>query len=230
MKKVIFLLLVLLVISIAGCGGGGGDDSGPVASTETFQLKTAFIASITSSSSSTFTLSGTSSGKPVTGSGTIVESSLTPATFEGVNCFKQVTTLTGTVSANGNTIPLGSTGTYFYDGNSNYLGYSGGSYSVVVGTMTIPVTAKVNDTGILFTEQEYSSSLKSVLLGTNTVSFSIEPDTATTALLKIIETEKDTLNTVVSTDIIVYRITPSGTLTKIYETYVDDVDNLRIDF
>lgn len=229
MKKVIFFLSVLLVISIAGCGGGG-DDSAPVASTETFQLKTAFIASITNSSSSTFTLSGTSSGISVTGSGTIVDSSLTPDTFEGINCFKQVSTLTGTISANGNTIPIGSTGTNFYDENSNYLGYSGELYSVVVGSMTIPVTAKVNDTGILFTEQEYSSSLKSILLGTNTVSFSIEPDTSTTALLKIITTEKNVTNAVVSTDISVYRITPSGSFTILYETYVDDVDNLRIDY
>lgn len=231
MRNFFYFLSVLLVISVTGCGSGGGDDdSGPVASTETFQLRAAYENIITTSSTSPFTMSGTSSGISLTGSGTVVESSLTPATFEGISCFQQVTTVTGTDIANNQSFPYAFTFTDYYDANHNYIGSEGGEYSVVNGAMTLPQTAKVNDTGIMFTENTYSSNTKSFLIGTSTVSFSLEPDTASTALLKIITTEKDTSNSLVSTSVVAWRLTPTGNFTRLYETYVGGGDNAKITY
>lgn len=91
MKKFWGLLLIFGMLTLTACGeGGGDDDSGPVTSTETFQLKNAWINSVSNSSSTPFTISGTSSGFSITGSGTATESSLTNANFEGISCKKTI--------------------------------------------------------------------------------------------------------------------------------------------
>ena len=236
MERIVFRvallgLILTSVFGITGCGGGGGGgDSGPVTSTETFQLKTAYINSLTTASSKPFSISGTSSGISVSGSGTVTESSLTSAVFEGVSCNQQVMTVTGNVSGSGTTVPFGGTQTTYYDSNYNYLGSSSDDYTVVIGTMSLPQTAKVNDTGVVFTETIYPSSAKAYSTGTNTFSYTLEPDTATTALLKLILTEKNTSGTVVSTSIKVSRITPAGASTDLYETTVEDSISLKITY
>ena len=230
MKKFAILLLALSVVSLAGCGGGGGGGtSGPVASTDTFQLKTAYLNSL-SSSSSTWNLSGTVSSVSGTGSGTIVFSNLTSSTFEGASCLQQTTTLSGNFTANGVTVPFGGTSVDYYDNSYDYLGSSGNTYSVVTSAFNLPDTAKVNDTGIIFVENEYADITKAVLLGTETVSFTIEADTASTAILKLITVEKDLSNNVVSTDITTARITPSGDYTRLTETFTDSIDNFKATF
>jgi hypothetical protein len=223
---------VLLVISITGCGGGGGgnDNSGPVASAETFQLRTAYNNTISTSSSDQYTISGTSSGISLSGSGTSVQSFLTNSVFEGVSCYKQVTTNTGTTIANNQSFPFADTFTEYYDINNNYIGSSGFEYTVINDSMILPITAKVNDTGILYSENIYSSNLKSYIIGTYTVSFSLEPDTAFTALLKIVLTERNTANTTMSTSVATLRLTPSGNFTRLSETYVGYGDNLKITY
>lgn len=226
---VIMGISVATALCLTGCGGGSdGGNTAPVTSTETFQLKTAYLNTFTVPNPKLFTISGTTSGSFVSGSGTETDSTFSVTTFEGIDCYKQVTTATGTISVNGTTVPYGSTSTSYYDSYHNYLGSSGKEYTLPIGTMYLPQTAKVNDTGVALTETIYPSSSKSYSIGTYTHSFSLEPDTATTALLKLITIEKDTSNTVVSTSTSTYRLTPSGSITRLYETYVTSTDNLRI--
>lgn len=209
------------LLSACGGGGGGGGSSAPVTSTESFNLRAAYVNYINDSRSLPYTISGTISGYSATGSGTLTQGSLTSATFEGQAALAKVQTSTGTLYANNRTVPLAATSTSYVDSNYNALGSNGAEYEVVSSSNTISSAARVNDTGIWFVTNRYTSSSKTSLLGTATTSFVLEPDTASTALLKIIEVERNTSNTVTSTSTSTFRITPGGSLTWIGETLLE---------
>jgi len=223
--------LALMTACGGGGGGGGGGAAAPVASTDTFPLMTVYTNSLTTSSSNNFTISGTVSGVAVTGSGTVTFGNLSAGTFEGVAAQQRTTTATGSIVVNGTTVPLNSSSIDWVDSNYVPKGESGGTdYIVVTGTPTIPTAARVNDTGTLYTANRYSNSTKSVLRGTETVTYVLEADTATTALLKLIITEKDNSNTTTSTSSTQFRITPAGAFTRVKETLVEGTTNLTITY
>jgi len=237
MKRSVFRVALLWFVFSFGCGltgcggGGGGSDSALVTSTETFQLKTAWTNYVTDTSSTPFTMSGIISGVPVSGSATATEGGLTVSTFEGVSCNKKVAVINGSLMGNSQIIPLNSTQTYYYDMNYNMLGSSSSDeYTVVIGTMALPQTAKVNDSGILYTETIYPTSDKLFSTGTYTVSYSLEPDTATTALLKLTITERNASGTVVSTEVETLRLTPTGTFTRLNQKFTSSTDNMMLSY
>jgi hypothetical protein len=216
------LLASFALMVLAGCGGGGGGGSASttVASTDAFQLRTAYVNHVTATRSAPFTASGTIDGINVTGNGTVTEGALTSTTFERQGALQKVTVITGTLNANGRTIPLSSSSTEFVDTNYNPLGSQGDEYEVVTSSVTIPSTARVNSTGVWYTSTLYATSAKSRVEGTATVSYVLEPDTASTALLKIIRIDKDSFGSTTFTNTATFRMTPSGTLTRISETAV----------
>lgn len=203
---------------LAACGGGGGGSSGPVTSTETFQMRTAYVSYIQDSRSLPFTVAGSVSGTTVTGSGTTTQGSMFSTTFEGQAAQAKTTTATGTLTANGQNLPLASTATTYVDSNYNPLGFNSTEYEVVTSSTPIPASAKVGDTGTWYSANRYTSSSKASRTGTETATFVLEPDTASTALLKIIQVQKDTSNTVTSTSTTTFRMTPAGGLTRLSET------------
>ena len=71
---------------LAGCGGGGGGGNAwtPIASTEVFQLKTAWDNIVRDTGTRSFTVSGTYAGLALRGSGSITQGGLVGAVFEGV--------------------------------------------------------------------------------------------------------------------------------------------------
>jgi hypothetical protein len=211
--KLLFISALLLLIS--ACGGGGGGSSGPVASNETFQLKTAYVNFFNGSNSLPFTLSGTTSGYTVTGSGTLTESAPVNGTFESVSALQKNSAITYTFTANNVTSSTASSSSSYADSNYVPLGGTGSEYSVITGNASIPLTARVGDSGTWSTQNRYTNSSKSTLVGTTTTTYVLEPDTASTALLKIIDTDKNTSGTTTGTTIETYRITPSGGITHI---------------
>jgi hypothetical protein len=223
--------LALITACGGGGGGGGGEAAAPVASTDTFPLMTVYINTLTTSSSNNFTISGIVSGVAVTGSGTATFGNLSAGTFEGVAAQQRTTTATGSIVVNGTTLPLNSSSIFWVDSNYVPKGGSGGTdYIVVTGTPTIPTAARVNDTGTLYTANRYSDSTKSVLRGTETVTYVLEADTATTALLKTINIEKNNSNTTTSTSSAQYRITPAGAYKRVQETLVEGSTILTITY
>ncbi len=233
------LALLSSAAFLAACGGGGGDSPEiPVTapSTDTFQLKTAYINSVIDTRSLPFRLTGLSSGVNVTGSGTLTQGALTGTTFEGQAAFQKTTAIIGEISATLNgrteTIPLAITTTSFTDSNYMPLGatVSIGGYSVPDGIVTIPQTVKVNDTGIFLKSKNYSSSTKSTLIGTSTIAYAIQPDTSSTALLKLIQTDQNTLGATVATSTVTHRMTPAGGLTRLSETYLAGTNVLNITY
>lgn len=213
------LFLISSVLSIlAACGGGGGGSAGAISSTEIFQLRTAYVNYFNASNSLPYTMSGTSSGYAVTGSGILTESSPVNGTFESTAALQKNIANTYTFTVNGVTSSTANSSSSYVDSNYNPLGHSGTEYTVITGNVTIPMTARVGDSGTWSTENRYGNSSKNTLLGTTTTTYVLEPDTASTALLKIIDTEKNISGTTTSTTVETYRITPAGNITHVSAT------------
>lgn len=75
--------------------------------------------------------------------------------------------------------------------------------------------AKVNDAGVLYTATRYTSSSKSTPVGTETETYALQPDTASTALLVLTTVYKDTGGFVTSTSTEKVRITPAGAFARL---------------
>jgi hypothetical protein len=230
MKNTIKLILATASVALlAACGGGGGGGTpAPVASTQTFDLRAAYVALYTTPSSNQFTISGTIEGTSVTGSGTATSGSVSSGTFEGLASLQRSQTISGTLSGNGQTIPLTVTSTDWTDSNYVPRGSTGDEYEVVSGTPTIPTTARVNDTGMLFTAITYPDSRKQFRTGTVDVSYVVEADTATTAIVKLIRTYRDTGSTTTNISTATFRIDATNRFVRLNETLVSPADQTNL--
>lgn len=220
MKPLRSLIVTGALLALAGCGGGG--DSAPVSSTNDYPLLQAWANYVNTSRTRSFTITGTMQGGTVTGSGSATVGSLQAASFEGSTVLGKTTVVTGSFTASGQVFPYGSSSTEYYGPAPSYtaLGYNSSSeYGVVTSRNPIPQTARINDTGSFYTITRYLTSNKSSTKGTTLVSYALQPDTANTALLKVIATERSSGGTVESTSITTFRMTPTGDLTELTEEY-----------
>lgn len=233
MQKLIGLL-VFAALVVSGCGGGGGGsgrNTGPVVSTQSFNLKTA-IASYTSTPHSyTFTGSGTLNGVPITGTGTGDLGVLTAGVFEGQTALQQTQTTNLTITENGNPTSLSSVVTLFYrPADYSPLGStSPNRYEVNDPGTTYPTTAKVGDSGMVGTAKHYSDSTKSTLIRSATSSYRVEADTATSAIVNLVIVTtfiQPTLSP--QTETIRYRLDSIGTFTLLSDSLVSAAGNLTI--
>jgi len=227
-KQLKLVIGVALTATLVACGGG--DDSAPaapVASTETFALKTAYVNFVNENRVLQYTISGRTGNNEVSGSGTTYASNTTGYTFEGQQALGKIVTSTGTVSVGGKTAPFTSYQTEYYDSSYKPLGKITSEYEVVTSAVNIPDRGKVGDTGIVYTANRFQSSSKNVLFGTNTVTYTIEPDTASTAVVRWTETEKDTYGVQTDVSTVLYRITTTGSITRLSQTS-DDGTNYAV--
>lgn len=234
MKTAIKLLFATVSIAlITACGGGSSGGSAtvaPVASTSTFPLQTVLANSLRAESNS-YTISGTTNGVAVTGSGTATRGGLSAGTFEGSSALQRSTTSTGSIVVNGQAIPSNSSGTSWYNSNYLPLGSTGGEdYIVVIGIAVIPSSVRVGDTAPVYTANRYTNSSKQGLRGTEIVSYVVEADTASTALFTFISTTKNTSNVTESVTSAQVRMTTLGTFTRIKETYVQGTTVLTLTY
>lgn len=233
MKLPTILALTMATTFLTACGGGGGNGgtpAAPVTSTETFQVRAAYINYLNDTRTLPFTLSGSTSGLPVSGSGSLTQSSLTSSSFEGFAALQKTSTVNASLTANGITDPFSSTLISYVDSNYVPLGSVNDEYLVVTGAATIPVTGKVNDTGIWFSANRYASSFKISFLGTEVVSYALLPDTASTALLDIIQVDKNLSGATTLTTTLRFRISPAGELTRLSEQAIDDTTHLTLTY
>lgn len=195
---------------LAACGGGGGPSApaGPVASTLSFPLQSAYAAAVATGFSRSFTVSGTCSG-----TATEARSAASGgASFEGAT---GLLSTAETLSINfSNCTPASSaaTATSYYDSNYTLLGTSivGSLYRVYSPGISIPTSVTVGSTGTLGTSTNYSSSSKASVLGQSTLSYVVEPDTATTAIVNLIARTYDSGGHLTSTEQDRYRIATTG--------------------
>lgn len=228
MLKALHLIFSLVSFALlAACGGGGGSPV-PVASTSSFDLRAAYVTLFTTPSSNTFTISGTVEGIRVAGSGTATAGSVTAGTFEGFQSFQRSQTISGTLSFNGQNIPLTVTSTDWTDNNYIPRGSTSDEYEVVDGTPTIPTIVRVNDTGELFTATSYPDSRKLYSTGTVVASYVVEPETETTAIVKLVRTYRDTSSKITAISTATFRIDTNNQLVRLNETLVSYSDQTNL--
>lgn len=194
---------------LAGCGGGGGGGTtpAPVVSTASFNVNAGYQNLIAAGSDDHFTLQGGCAG-----TATIKYSPATAATFEGVNGFSatQVSTINFAVcTPSSNSL----TGTTYFNGQYVPIGFDivGGQSSkfdsiTTATSASLPANAKVGDSGELLTSTTYESSSRAVISGTRKLSYTIEPETETTAVLLLTTTSFNVSGQTLATQKSRYRI------------------------
>lgn len=91
----------------------------------------------------------------------------------------------------------------------------GGNYGVYASPVIISTAAKVGDVVIVGTENLYTSSAKTTSAGHVDETYVVEPDTATTAIVNLIDKTYDSSNVLISTEQDRYRVAANGALTPI---------------
>ena len=203
---------LLGVLALAACGGGGGGGTAatpaPVATPSSFPLKAAYAAMTAAGYTKSFTISGSCSGSATVTQGGAIGG----ASFEGnVGVLAASQTLTTTFT---NCTPVSSaaTSTGYYDSNYNPLGsfIAGSLYRVFPAAISIPSSVTVGSTGTIGTSNNYATSAKSALIGQTAISYVIEADTATTAIVNLIARTTDSSGRLTSTEQDRFRITAAG--------------------
>jgi len=205
------MMVTAMVVLISGCGGGGDSGSATV-STMSFPAQAAYRARVAAGSTDNFTVSGTCAG-----TATYTDGVATASTFEGVTGFAASTTVSINLT---NCTPATSavSGTSYYDSNYSPLGDSipGVEYAkFVTAPPPLPTTVKVGDTAVYATFALYTDSTKATTTGQEVLSYVVEADTATTAVVNLISKEYNTSNQLLSTQQSRYRIAADGTLTTL---------------
>jgi len=219
-----FVLLCSLLL--AACAGRGGPSGQPAVSAEPFQLKKAWENYVTEVHAFPVRISGSNNGADVSGSATIMRGELTPVMFEGFGALRKVTTFAGRLTANGHAVPIAMSTSDFYDYGYHPLGSSYCLEYVVVKMSAIPVTAYVNEKAALYAADVYTDSSKRFLTGTETVAFALEPDSASTAILRLITVRKDVSGNVIMMATETYRMTRDGVLTPLSDRSVEPNGNV----
>ena len=211
--RLLKFFLLTLTLTISACGGGGSSTaSGPVASTNTFNVRSGYTRLSASGFSKTLAISGT-----CTGTLTITDApATTSATFESQSALSGSSVMSATL--NGCTPASSiSTETRYFDSNYAPLGYSvvGGDYGVWASPAVLPTSAKVGDVAIVGTINKFSNSSRTTSTGRQEISYVIEADTATTAIANLISKSYNSSNTLTSTEQDRYRVAADGSLTLI---------------
>ncbi|MGE5339756.1 MAG: hypothetical protein ACM3PU_18175 [Gemmatimonadota bacterium] len=216
-------------VIVAACGGGGGGSDGQGAPT-TYPLWQAWVSSVSKAETRSFSVSGTYGAASVSGSGTATFNPLAAATFEGKSALGQTIVVSGSVTVSGQTVPYGGTSTNYVDSNYMPLGVANAGYLVASSTPTIPQTAQVNDTGPIVTFTAYDSGAKTTVLGSESIAYSLLPDTSSTAILQLIVTDRTTTGALIGTTIASYRIGLDGALTRLSEQYQDGSGSITLTY
>lgn len=208
-NKLIQVGLAAMCVVLTSCSGGGSfGGTAPVISTLSFPLKSGLVASAQTAASINFSVSGTCSG-----TANIVSSVPVPATFETVAGSSVLTAFSMSLP---NCDPpfISGISTDYFDSNYNLLGTidSSGEYGVVTTPLNIPVSVKVGDTGTVGSIDYFLDSTMLFSVGHDEISYSIEADTASTAIVNMITKFYDLNGTLTSIEQDRSRIKADGTM------------------
>ncbi|GEM_PF-2514913 len=230
--------LAIIVGALAACGGGGGGGGDgptpvpvPVASTATFPFFSINAARFNEAKTRSFTVSLVmDSSQTVSGTGTDSSSAPFSGTFEGQSSLVKNFATTITFTDGDINVPVFETSTAYYDSNYYLLGGTGSNYyTVVTQKYTYPQYSKIGDTGPLGVATVYSDSSKSKILGSSKASYVFEPDSDTTAIMKLISMSYDASGNSVGTTTTAFRVSTTGNYTVLTKTtfYVSGVVRLE---
>jgi hypothetical protein len=203
-------LSVVVAGVLSACGGGGGDAPAATPVT-TYPLLTGYRALAASGHTESYSVSGTCSGIA-----NFAASPSSAAVFEGASAFGSTSTLT--VSFTGCTVAsIAQTSQTFFDANYTLLGTSStGAYGALLApAVPFPTSVKVGDTAVYGSLAVYTDSTKTVTAGKVDLSYVVEPDTSTTAVVTLISKGYNTSNQLLITQQTKHRIAADGTLTPV---------------
>lgn len=210
---------------LSACGGGDSTPAaGPVTSTLSFPLKSAYSALVEKGYTKSYVVSGSCKG---------IASEITAAatggqTFEGVPG-QLSAALTLTINLTTCTPPsITETVTAYFDTNYTPLGFKSvnGVYSVYMPPPSIPASIMVGDTGTIGTTADFTDSSKIARAGQTVVSYVVEPDTASTAIVNLIFKTFDTSGSLTSTEQDRYGISSTGALTPVSKDILTSTTHL----
>ena len=220
-RKVKLALEISAVALLSACGGGsgsgvsGGGRTGPVASSLTFNASTAMRSLAVSGQTANFSVS---SSDGCTGSGSFTAGATTTSnTFENQSALSS-TSMFNINYTNCTPAIISSTTTNYTDTNYVPLGVSGEKYIVYTGGFNVPSTARVGEVGIIGNALRYTSSSKTIQDGTAQLSYVVEADTESTALITVSTKTYSISNSLESTQLTKYRINSSNTMSLVSMT------------
>jgi hypothetical protein len=213
---------IFFAILLSACGGGN-NYAGPMQMPPppaNFDLQAGMAKMVANGLSSNVALSGTVTVSGVStafnGSGTFTRSPAVSATFNGSAALSQTTTLTGSITAAGQTKPYSTSVTdYYASSDSAFLGeVSMSEYDVAQAPIVFPTMVMGGSSGTLGTLSRYTDSTMSVSLGTAEVSYSTLTPVDPGSPIGIVLTTKifDTQNTLIETDVTNYTMTSSNVI------------------
>ena len=228
------LMAAMAAAALGGCGGGGSSAGStatviPAAGT-TFPLQTAIAQLYATGYQKSAAVSGTAAYAgttyPVSG---LVTLTMTPGagstSFAGQTALPETTSVSGSVTVNGQTVNLASSEQGYLSSNYAPLGYTTPTtYCTAATPSTYPAQVSVGQTGTVVTYDCYTNSSMSVATGTETLGYVVKAsNSATTATVSVIDTFVNTANqqTFSATDN--YTIDTSGSLTLVSEAATETV-------
>ena len=217
-----------IIVILSACGGGGDSTASATQSSTVFPLSTAVANFVNETRSYRFSMNGTgiSSGQTFSfiGSGTVSESTV-QATFEGTAAFKKSVTNTGVLTMLGTSIPVATTAATYFDSNYNPMGSTAqNAYCITTAKTPLPAMVRIGDNGNWYTLTCYTNSSKTVVNSIAYVSYSIEPESATTVLFKLIMT----INGSPTSQTI--RVNTSGGATRVNESGFLNVSGVALTY
>jgi hypothetical protein len=229
--KTIFVVASMAIL--AACGGGCGEANAMPTSSQ-YPLQTAMRRIANDSTSFSVSMSGTVPNGSVTATGTFTQSPLVPAVFETVSGLSKTETLSTIWTIAGTAQPPSTTvDRFFYDKQFNPLGHTtNGTYDVVTVAYPIPVTASIGDSGLIFQQTSFSSSAKTTLEGSKTMSYVIDGDASAGVKLRLIQTQTFPPSTGIQplTKTRTYSVSQSGNINLLTEQVLWVLENQTVDY
>lgn len=180
-----------------------------VSASTSFALRNAYQARLTAGGTDNFTVSGTCSGTAA-----LVATVPSNVTFEGQAGLSVTETNTLQLSTcSPPTLVL--TDVTYFDSNYSPIGAEqpGIEFARFRAAATpLPATVKVGDTGAIVSLDTFLDATKTVLTGRRDISYLVEPDTATTALVNIINRSFNASGQLLLMQQSRYRMDAAGTL------------------
>lgn len=198
-----------VIVLLFACGGGGGAEA-------TFPVQKALTTAYTNGLQNTLQISGSASNGiftyPVTGSLSLAIGPATSTTFKGAVALKTTTTVNGTLTINGQSLPLNTTGISYLDLSYSPLAFSTTeSYCEADSAVAYPENVAIGQTGTLGSFTCYTSPTKANRIGTETETYIATAGSTTNTLdVRIITTIYDTSMNATGSGSLTYRLTSGG--------------------
>jgi hypothetical protein len=216
---------ICFTVLLTACGGGGGGGyQAPMSmppQTANFDMQAGMAEMVTNGLSANVNLSGTVMINGVstafTGAGTFKRPPAVSATFNGSAAMSQMTTVSGSIMAAGQTSAYTTSVTdYYASSNGAFLGeVSASEYDVAQSPIVFPTMIMGGSSGTLGTLSRYTDRTMSVSLGTVQVSYSTMTQMDMASPIGIVVTTQiyNAQNMLVETDTTTYSMTSSNVIT-----------------